>query len=274
MHPNLYLRTFWRTEIRPEIFVAMSFAGPYEERFQKVICPAIEELRRGDVPLRANRVDLSKSGDSILTDIMDGIAHSEMVLADVSTIGHDSKTGLPYRNGNVMYEIGLALACRQPSEVLVIRDDHDRFLFDVSTIPHKHVDFSDTQRAKNELKQELMLRLRERDLLQDARLRAAVATLTAQEHQILNVFSQYGLGQVFWAEQANLATLAALPRLLDKQLLMTAGMTSDGQAMFRWTRLGYTLAGNLHAFIPQHTPPKSQAEGDDKAAAAPEASPG
>ena len=167
MHPNLYLQTFWRTEFRPEIFVAMSFAGPYEERFEKVIRPAIEEIRRGDVEFRANRVDLSKSGDSILTDIMDGIAHSEMVLADVSSIGHDSKTGRPYRNGNVMYELGLALACRQPSEVLLIRDDRDKFLFDVSTIPHKHVDFTDPERARIELKEELISRLKERDHLHD-----------------------------------------------------------------------------------------------------------
>lgn len=70
----------------------------------------------------------------MLTDIMDGIAHSLMVLADVSTAGKDQNTGEPYRNGNVMYEVGLALACRQPAEVLLIRDDRDRFLFDVSTI--------------------------------------------------------------------------------------------------------------------------------------------
>ena len=118
MHPNLYLRTFWSADIRPEIFVAMSFAENYEDRFQQIIRPAIEEIRIGDVSLQANRVDLSKSGDSILTDIVDGIAHSELVLADVSTIGHDSKTGAPYRNGNVMYELGLALASRQPSEIL------------------------------------------------------------------------------------------------------------------------------------------------------------
>ena len=70
MHPNVYLRTFWSTEIGrdgPEIFVAMSLADEYEERFQQIIRPAIEEIRRGNVALRANRVDLSKSGDSILS---------------------------------------------------------------------------------------------------------------------------------------------------------------------------------------------------------------
>jgi len=75
------------------------------------------------VNLEPLRVDVSKTGDSVLTDIIDGIAHCEMILADVSAIGYDSKTGDPYRNGNVMYEVGLAVAARQPSEVLLIQDD-------------------------------------------------------------------------------------------------------------------------------------------------------
>jgi hypothetical protein len=251
MHPNVYLRTFWRSEVRPEIFVAMSFAGPYEKRYQDIIRPAIEAIKRGSVALRAVRVDLSKSGDSILSDIMDGIAHSEMVLADVSTVGHDSKTGVPYRNGNVMYEVGLALACRQPSEVLLIRDDKDKFLFDVSTIPHKHLDFGDAEKAKNELSEELILRLRERDHIYDARIQIALATLTAQEHGILKAFAPFAMGQVFHLNKGNLGTLAAIPRLLDKQLLVTAGMTVDNQAAFQWTRLGYALACSLETLIPK-----------------------
>jgi hypothetical protein len=46
-----------------------------------------------------------------------------------------------------MYEVGLALACRQPSEVLLVRDDRARFLFDVSVVPHMQVDFTDKERA-------------------------------------------------------------------------------------------------------------------------------
>jgi hypothetical protein len=134
MHPNVYLRTFWRGTFRPEVFVAMSFGDAYLRRFTEVIEPAVGAVTYREKQLRARRVDLSKSGDSILTDIIDGVAHSAMILADVSVIGHDSKTGDPYRNGNVMYEVGLALACRQPGEVLLVRDDKAPFLFDVSTV--------------------------------------------------------------------------------------------------------------------------------------------
>lgn len=251
MHPNIYLRTFWRSTFTNSVFVAMSFAEPYKKRFNEVIKPAIEEITYRGKKLKANRVDLSQTGDSILTDIMDGIAHSIMVLADVSVIGHDSKTGHAYRNGNVMYEVGLALACRQPSEILLVRDDQDRFLFDVSTVPHKHMVFANSESARVLLKEEIENRLREIDHVRDTRIRLAVATLTANERQIVATFSKYTVEQTFWfTRKENLGMLAAMPRLLDKQLIITAGITHDGYAMYRWTELGKTLADNIDKLVP------------------------
>ena len=165
--------------------MAISFGDAYLKRFTEVIEPAVKAVTHNGKQLRARRVDLSKSGDLILTDIIDGVAHSAMILADVSVVGHDSKTGEPCRNGNVMYEVGLALACRQPREVLLVRDDKAPFLFDVSTVPHKHIEFSDVGKARTDLANELVARLREVDHLRDARLVVALASLTSQERVIL-----------------------------------------------------------------------------------------
>ena len=110
----------------------MSFAPQYRKRYEEVIEPAIRAISIGAQTMEPCRVDVSKSGDSILSDINDGIAHSRLILADVSCIGKDSITGASYRNGNVMYEVGIALACRPPSDVLLVRDDQEKFLFDVS----------------------------------------------------------------------------------------------------------------------------------------------
>lgn len=181
MHPNAFLSTFWRMEVKCQVFVAMSFAPQYQPRYDKVITPAIEAIHINNIPLKSYRVDISKSGDSILTDIMEGIAHSQMVLADVSTIGKDSVSSMPYRNGNVMYEVGLALACRQPQDVLLIRDDKDKFLFDVSTIPHMHIDFTNVEAARQKLQSELRDRLREQTYINDTRIRMVVASLSTQE---------------------------------------------------------------------------------------------
>jgi|GEM_PF-1021274 hypothetical protein len=255
MHPNLYLRTFWQSNFRSEIFVAMSFGEPYQHRFGEVIEPAIRAVTYRGNRLQASRVDLSKSGDSILTDIVEGIAHSVMILADVSTVGHDSKTGQSYRNGNVMYEVGLALACRQSAEVLLIRDDRERFLFDVSTVPHKHVDFSEPENARSILTEEIEARLREIDHISDARIAMSIASMTTQEHSLLRVFAKYTMDQVFRFPTNNIHLNAAIPRLLDKQLIRTARVSHDGHAMFAWTELGRTLADHIETLIPSLPPP-------------------
>lgn len=263
MHPNVFLRTFWRSAFRPEVFVAMSFAEDLQSRFSDVIKPAIEAVEYRGARLLAKRVDLSKSGDSILTDIADGISHSVLVLADVSVVGYDAKTSQSYRNGNVMYEVGLALACRQSAEVLLVRDDRDRFLFDVSTVPHMHVDFSDAEAAKAALAEEIAMRLREVDRVQDARVRLAAASLTAGERQVLAAFKDYELGKTFWLKKETLAAIAALARLLDKQLIRTRGVTNEGSAMFSWTELGRVVADNLEQLAPVLELPSAEAEGTD-----------
>ena len=42
MHPNAFLKTYWRLELRPQIFVAMGFSPAYDQRFMTVIKPAID----------------------------------------------------------------------------------------------------------------------------------------------------------------------------------------------------------------------------------------
>jgi hypothetical protein len=250
VHPNLYLRTFWTAAFRPEVFVAMSFDPAFDPRFKEVIEPAIESVEHRGVKLCARRVDLLKSGDSILSEISDGIAHSVMVLADVSLVGYDSKTGKSYRNGNVMYEVGLALASRQSAEVLLIRDDRDAFLFDVSTVPHMHLDFSDAATARVVLANEIGMRLREVNRVFDARVSLTIASLTAGERTVLAAFAEYGMDQTFWLSKESLASITPVARLLDKQLIRTRGATSKGSATFGWTELGRIVADNLDRLSP------------------------
>jgi hypothetical protein len=239
-------------ELKPQIFVAMSFTKRYQERYDRVIAPAIRQIRVNDTRLEPCRVDLSKSGDSILTDILDGIAHSQMVLADVSVIGRNWFTKEVYRNGNVMYEVGLALACRQPSEVLLIRDDGERFLFDVSTIPHKTIDFSKTAAATQLIRDELMERLKERNYINDARLKNVISTLSGEEKRLIDAFSKHPPQSGFGFPKStsiNFMSMAAIPRLLDKQLIRTVAAGDDGEPVYQWTPLGYVVAKNIEKVL-------------------------
>ena len=255
MHPNIFLRTFWRLELRPQVFVAMSFSERYQQRFDEVYAPAIRDIRVGDVPHEPYRVDLSKSGDSILTDIMDGVAHSQMVLADVSTVGKDAVTGEPYRNGNVLYEVGIALACRQPSEVLLVRDDDDKFLFDVSTVPHLTVDFSDSTQAWARVRQEIIARLKERQYVLDARVEMAIAGLSADELKVLRQLAKLNPNRGWGRDpgrKIDFIGMIAVPRLLEKQLIRIVGeFEDDGSPVYVSTELGRVVARAVGSGLPK-----------------------
>lgn len=274
MYPRVFLETFWRMELRPQVFVAMSFADRYKNRFEAVIAPAIRSIPGEQ--LEPYRVDASKSGDSILTEIMDGIAHCQMVLADVSSIGNDPATGRSYRNGNVMYEVGLALACRQPAEVLLVRDDHEKFLFDVSTIPHMTIDFNDEGKARKILRDELVARLNERSLIHDARVRLAAASLTVQEARIMMRLVDFTPDQV-WLDRirGDVQGMVTIPRLLDKQLVIALYRTEEEnpELGFVPTPLGRAVGQWVKSNLPQvKVMPSTQDQTDGNEPALAEAS--
>lgn len=264
MHPQTFLKTFWRMELRPQVFVAMSFAPQYQRRFDEVIAPAVRELTVNGVRLKPQRVDISKSGDSILTDISDGIAHSRLVLADVSSIGTDSVTGERYRNGNVMYEVGLALSCRHPTDVLLVRDDRDRFLFDVSTIPHATIQFADVEKAKMTLKGILLARLKMQSFVRDARVQLAISSLSGEEVVLLKQMKEYDQNSVWGREVKGIANWYALAtaRLLDKEVIRVMGEFSGDKTAFAFTPLGFIVQKAVNARLRKFQA-KEKAENDD-----------
>lgn len=185
MHPNTFLQQLWQGEETNEVFVAMSFQSKYDDRFDKVFRPAIESIRVNDIPLRATRVDESKTGDSIITEIIRGIAQSRVVLADISVLETSHITQENYRSGNVMYELGIAHAVKSPEKVVVVRDDREKLLFDVSSIPHNNVDFSNAEIAKKFVAHLITDRINEGEKIIDIKLLNFLATMTPDELSLL-----------------------------------------------------------------------------------------
>lgn len=112
MYPRQFFDTFWRPDLRNEVFVAMSFAPEFTAIWESILRPAIE-----DTGLKPRRVDTTVISGNIVTEIMDGIAHARVVLGELTCL----PSGFP--NGNVMYEIGLAHSLRQAEEVLLVRSE-------------------------------------------------------------------------------------------------------------------------------------------------------
>ena len=69
MYPNTYLNLFPPFPLDKRVFVAMSFDSRFDDRWTKVIAPAIRS-----VDLVPHRVDFKTTSDSELTEILEGIS--------------------------------------------------------------------------------------------------------------------------------------------------------------------------------------------------------
>jgi len=130
LHPHTFYSTLFSAEKRDEVFVIMSFASEFDGRWTNIIEPVIRE----DLKLTPHRVDYNHSGESIIHDILDGIAHARLVLVDITSSPMRDRTGTlwPQRNGNVMWELGIAHVMRMPDEIILIRSDSDPSIFDLT----------------------------------------------------------------------------------------------------------------------------------------------
>src|SRR5689334_7455007 len=109
MYPKHYVDSFAPDINHTLVFVGMAFAPEEQWRWDEIIRPSIEAS-----DLTPYRVDLGHLSDAILIDILRGIRGARLLLFDVSA----SPVGV--RNGNVLYELGLAHALRLPEEVVII----------------------------------------------------------------------------------------------------------------------------------------------------------
>jgi hypothetical protein len=107
VYPSQYYSLFPAFSRNDEVFVAISFADEFTRRWENVIVPAVSQIETmNDRTLRAHRVDVRNISDDIITEILTGISHSRLFLADVTTIGRIDNR-ITVRSGNVLYAIGL-----------------------------------------------------------------------------------------------------------------------------------------------------------------------
>ena len=158
MHPHTFYSTLFQHTKRDEVFVIMSFAPDFCARWCEVIEPVIRE----DLGLVANRVDYNVSGESVVHDIMDGIAHARLVIADITSREMSDDRGClwPQRNANVMWELGIAHIMRLPDEVLMVRSDREQSIFDLTQFRAFEYDPSDVDAARRLLRRLAEDRLR------------------------------------------------------------------------------------------------------------------
>lgn len=162
----------------------MSFDSRFVPRWENVIKPAIQSISIRDMQLNPLRVDARVVGDSILTEILQGIGLAQVVFADITSIG--SLDGRPTRNGNVMYEVGIAHAVRLPEEVLLFRSDNDSLLFDTANVRvNSYNPDENPEESKHAVAEAIRQALREVDLRRHLAVRAAADALDYPSFELL-----------------------------------------------------------------------------------------
>jgi len=177
MYPNHYFSLFPSFPSEPTVFVAMPFDPLFDIRWGNVIKPAIESI-----DLKPHRVDSGRGSGPILTEILQGISACQLVFADISMIGSD-------RNENVMYEVGIAHAVRQPNEVVIFRGDNKQLPFDVAGVrinQYSTSPESDSPTAREQVRQALEDALKERDLANSMAVQLAIRKLDETSFSLLS----------------------------------------------------------------------------------------
>jgi hypothetical protein len=246
MYPRDFFDTYWRTELRDEVFVAMPFHDEFTPVWDLAIRPAIEtDSRTG---FRANRVYASVLSGSIITDILDGIAHSRLVLADISIATEGRWKG--QRSGNVMYEVGLAHAVRQASEILLIRSDEDPINFDIAQIHVHRYHREDLSYTRAQLSQLVVDVLKQIEQEKSLKVQRAIDQLDADAFRYLAEFAVHGpfVGpdpQNMGGALLAISNRVALNRLQQLGILRATRAIADERTVFVLTAFGTAVSRAL-----------------------------
>lgn len=185
MYPQRYYELFPAFPATLDVFVAMSFQEQFKSRYASVIEPGIKAVTIGAHHLQPFRVDTRTISDSILTEILGGIGRCRIVFADISSEGEHE--GRAVRNGNVMYELGIAHATRMPEEVVLFRSDDKPLLFDTANIRvNKYDPDTDPEKAKRIVAQAVLSAIREVDLRRNASVAKAASSLDVTSWSVLS----------------------------------------------------------------------------------------
>ncbi|MDZ4402909.1 hypothetical protein [Prosthecobacter sp.] len=237
MYPRSFFDTYWGPHIRNEVFVAMPFHDEFQTIWEQAIKPAIEkDLHQGGIKLLANRVDTTVLSGNVVQSILDGIAHARLIFVDVSV----AKRGawVNQRNGNVMYELGLAHAIRPETDLIVVRNDNERINFDIANILIHSYSADDLKSAEKLFAYQISEALCHRHRMMALQIEKVSERLDANckavmfEFGINKQFEPFGVNR-----DAPLWKHLAINKLLDLGIIVCE-VTAPCCYHYRWTEFG------------------------------------
>lgn len=235
MYPKYFFERFWEGEQKNQIFVGTAFDSSIDERFS-----LIDSIAKELGFEKAFKVGLDSEANSINDKIFDAIANSKMLIFDLSD--DDRKN---YINHNVIYELGIAQAIREPSDIIIIRkktEEPIKLPFDIQGI---NINFFENQLTKEFLKSKLDDSIKNQEWHKSKRVKVAAESL---DENGLMLMSNIGIRPKgfnhFNSSGLNIRQKDSLLRLIDLGIVKFAYAIEQGKWVeyaYHWTSFGYEV---------------------------------
>ncbi|MFH1643201.1 MAG: TIR domain-containing protein [Patescibacteria group bacterium] len=240
MYPKYFFERFWEGEQKNQLFVGTAFDDSIDERFS-LIDSVAKELGFE----KAFRVGLDSEANSINDKIFEAIANSKMLLFDLSD---DSRK--KHINHNVIYELGIAQAIREPSDIIIIRkktEEHVKLPFDIQGI---NINFFENQITKEFLKSKLNDAIKNQEWHKSKRVRVAAESLDENGLTLINSIGRRPKGyNHFNSSGFDYNTKMSVLRLVDLGILKFAWAiwpeNKGYEYAYHWTSFGYEVMKHI-----------------------------
>ncbi len=249
MYPKHFIERFWEGEQKDQIFFGVAFDGDEKAKL-KIIKKVAQKL---DLRDGAFMQGSEKEAISIPEEIISNIANSKILLFDLSDdkrIPTTNKEKEYHRiNQNVMYELGVAMAIREPYEIAIIRKKTDKepdLPFDIRVINVNS--FKDTLTPEF-LEELIKITLKKQDLHKNKRIKSAKESIDEKGLWLMN-----NLGRTPNRNHFSLPSeiepyyKISLLRLIDLGILKFASEIWSKKGFeyaYHWTDFGYAVMESM-----------------------------
>jgi len=242
MYAKIFFERFWEGDQRNELFVCMPFHDSFDNKFMNIIVPSSNAAGFQT----AERVKENWEANVITDRIFDGISNSKMILFDLTD---DPKSPCQFSkqiNVNVLYELGIANAIREPEDIIMIRESSSAELpFDISGMK---INFYKNELEITWLADKLKNALKGQEWFRSKRVGAAATSIDPIGFELMynkgrlpEGYNHFGLKSL--SPEAQISTL----RLIDLGILWFASDVKEGylEYAFRWTPFGREVIKRL-----------------------------
>lgn len=242
MYAKSFFELFWTADQRNELFVCMPFHDSFDGKFRDVIGPSAKKAGFD----KAERVKEDWQANVITDRIFDGIANSKMLLFDLADDPISPCQFSKQVNGNVLYELGVANAIREPQDILLIRGGSPlKVPFDISGL---NINVYEGELKAEWLSDKLKTALEKQKWYMSKRAQAAARSIDDNGFLLMATIGcrPQGYNHFNVMHQPQEVKMAVL-RLMDLGILWFASSTAGGRLehAYRWTPFGLEVIKHL-----------------------------